>query len=116
MSGKSVCLGSLVLVLLALGRAHGQGMPFTSGTSSGGISGGGSSAYRTTPGTPAGQDEPGGAPSGSLSPPAPVPPGPQDSLTSFGLSSWIKYPRSPGCCGPVGANGPIGSEIYFRSG
>jgi hypothetical protein len=32
------------------------------------------------------------------------------------LSSWILYPRSPGCCGPVGAHGPIYSEVYVRNG
>jgi hypothetical protein len=35
---------------------------------------------------------------------------------SGGLSSWLVYPRSPGCCGPIGLNGPIGSELYVRSG
>src|SRR5262249_3965664 len=28
---------------------------------------------------------------------------------------WIDYAR-PGCCGPIGGNGPIGSEWVLRSG
>jgi hypothetical protein len=32
------------------------------------------------------------------------------------LSDWLLYPRSPGCCGPVGGNGPIGSELFLRVG
>jgi hypothetical protein len=28
---------------------------------------------------------------------------------------WITYDR-PGCCGPIGADGPISSEIYARTG
>lgn len=31
------------------------------------------------------------------------------------LSSWIAYTR-PECCGPVGGNGPIGYEVYARTG
>lgn len=46
---------------------------------------------------------PNGEPSG---PPSPGP----------GLSEWILYPRSDGCCGPVGKHGPISSEVYFRNG
>src|SRR5438874_2385485 len=28
---------------------------------------------------------------------------------------WIDYVR-PGCCGPIGGNGPIGSEWFLRNG
>jgi hypothetical protein len=31
------------------------------------------------------------------------------------LSSWITYHR-PDCCGPLGGNGPIFSELYVRTG
>jgi hypothetical protein len=31
------------------------------------------------------------------------------------LSDWITYTR-PDCCGPVGGSGPIGYELYARSG
>jgi hypothetical protein len=30
-------------------------------------------------------------------------------------NSWIAYPQ-PGCCGPVGGNGPIMMELFLRSG
>src|SRR5579884_1489917 len=102
MSVKSVFLGSLVVTLLSLGGVHGQGTmsPY-----------GGQGAM---------------PPATSMAPPSPAPPpgpgvtnaGPRDPAapSSLGLSSWITYPRPPGCCGPVGGNGPIGSELYFRSG
>jgi hypothetical protein len=32
-----------------------------------------------------------------------------------GLSNWITYTR-PECCGPVGGNGPIQTELYVRTG
>src|SRR5262249_48141453 len=32
-----------------------------------------------------------------------------------GLSDWILYTR-PECCGPIGANGPINTELYIRTG
>jgi hypothetical protein len=31
------------------------------------------------------------------------------------LSSWITYTRAD-CCGPMGCNGPIGYELFLRSG
>jgi hypothetical protein len=39
-----------------------------------------------------------------------IPPGPVPA------SPWIIYDRPAGCCGPVGGHGPIGFELYFRSG
>jgi hypothetical protein len=32
------------------------------------------------------------------------------------ISQWLLYPRIPGCCGPVGCNGPIGGEVLARTG
>jgi hypothetical protein len=32
------------------------------------------------------------------------------------LSSWMLYPRSPGCCGPTGGSGPISAELFFQAG
>jgi hypothetical protein len=32
------------------------------------------------------------------------------------LSSWILYPRSPGCCGPTGLFGPISAELFLNAG
>src|SRR5262249_28040476 len=34
---------------------------------------------------------------------------------SPGLSDWITY-RRPDCCGPLGGDGPVQSETYFRAG
>lgn len=31
-------------------------------------------------------------------------------------SDWMAYPRPAYCCGPVGGHGPIGTELYLRSG
>jgi len=39
------------------------------------------------------------------------PVGPKPQTTE----GYLAY-EQPGCCGPLGANGPIGSEIYFRTG
>ena len=45
-----------------------------------------------------------------------APPGPAQPAEPPGvLSSWITYVR-PGCCGPVGGSGPIGTELYLRTG
>jgi hypothetical protein len=35
--------------------------------------------------------------------------------STFQLSSWILNPR-PDCCGPVGGNGPVLTELYVRTG
>jgi hypothetical protein len=43
-----------------------------------------------------------------------VPTDGQPAPTS-GLSSWINYTR-PGCCGPLGSNGPINTELYAITG
>jgi hypothetical protein len=32
------------------------------------------------------------------------------------LSDWILYRQRCNCCGPVGGHGPIGTELYVRSG
>ena len=46
----------------------------------------------------------------------PVPAEPADSETAPAtLSSWITYSQHD-CCGPVGRNGPIGIELYLRTG
>src|SRR5262249_57129561 len=48
-------------------------------------------------------------PTGPQLPPTPVQP-------QTALSSWIIYPRAPGCCGPIGRDVPIYGEVYVRSG
>jgi hypothetical protein len=40
------------------------------------------------------------------------PTGPQPA---HGLSNWILYQR-PDCCGPIGGDGPINTELYLRVG
>lgn len=47
--------------------------------------------------------------------PTPMPP-PAQEQQQGGLSSWLVYPRSPSCCGPIGRDGPIYSEVYGRAG
>lgn len=44
--------------------------------------------------------------------------GPRSSDDVFvpGRSSWLTYARPKGCCGPVGGDGPIGYQIYLRTG
>jgi hypothetical protein len=32
------------------------------------------------------------------------------------MSQWLLYPRMPGCCGPIGLNGPIGYDLFLRAG
>jgi hypothetical protein len=46
------------------------------------------------------------------------PPNPTPTLVPLGLpaSPYLTYPRSPCCCGPAGANGPLGGEVFARSG
>src|SRR4051794_9651801 len=104
MSGKNVCLCGLVLALLALGSAQGQEQPASPGGP------GTSSAYRTLPGTTGPNDPAGGTtesgtdrrdadPTGGPGLSSPVPAGAHGPEGHFELSSWIKYPRSPVCCG-----------------
>lgn len=42
-----------------------------------------------------------------------LPPG---SVATPYVSPWINYPQGPGCCGPVGGDGPIATELYTRTG
>lgn len=99
MSGMRFFLSGVMMAFLGLGVAWGQG----------------SNADRLS-----------GSPPPLSKDPAPVlvnPPGPgapgattDASVTQMGFSPYIVYPRSPGCTGPVGCNGPIGGEIYLRTG
>jgi hypothetical protein len=72
-------------------------------------------AAAQTPDTPVG-------PAPATSPlPAIMPPPSQIPAIQAGLppgrgpDPWITYDR-PGCCGPIGADGPVGSEVYWRAG
>jgi hypothetical protein len=93
MKVKYLCLGGLVAALLGLGEVRGQGpsgpMPSMSASPA--------DAAPSPPSDPA-------APHG-------VAPG-----TNLSLSSWIEGPHPAGCCGPVGGDGPIGTEVYLRTG
>jgi hypothetical protein len=40
---------------------------------------------------------------------------PEHVAAPASLSSWITYQR-PECCGPIGGHGPIGIELYIRTG
>jgi hypothetical protein len=66
--------------------------------------------------------QPSPTPAAPASPvPAVIPPPSQIPAMQAGLppgsvpDPWITYDR-PGCCGPIGADGPIDSELYSRSG
>src|SRR5581483_7140584 len=57
------------------------------------------------------------APATAAQPPATggLPPGPGGLPPGSVPDPWINYIR-PGCCGPIGADGPIGWEFYWRNG
>jgi hypothetical protein len=112
MSGKRFCLAGLVLILLGLEVAHAQSPGYvTDGV-----------MLPSTPGTDPNYQ---GADIGSSTPD--VGPGGQGIGTQNAasaapvnatapISEWLTYPRSPGCCGPIGGSGPIGMELFLRLG
>jgi hypothetical protein len=115
MSAKSLCLGGLVAAFLGAGLARGQSLASPS-------IGGQMPGVQTNPSEPGviisdSPRLPGNVPfySGpqSLQTPGTEPPPPPGRTT---LSSWILYPRAPGCCGPVGGNGPIATELFLGVG
>jgi hypothetical protein len=91
MNMKRVSLGGLVVTLLCLGGVRADD------TSAPPISASGPS-----------MSTPGGEPAPSV----------DGTIPGAGLrtASWMAYPRCAGCCGPVGANGPLGYEVYVRNG
>lgn len=143
MRGKHVFLSGLVVAVLSLGNAHGQDQPsdpltgryspptpypggpdeqpppglgptpYTSGTPVGELpaSGGQLIPHESNP-LPqyAGSQLPGAVPP-PLDPSAPVP----ESYATQ-MDPWLVYPRWPGCCCRVGGCGPLGYEIYLRTG
>jgi hypothetical protein len=106
MSAKISFPAALVLAALSLCQAHGQ-PPATLPNSPGGTTPPGipPRVWEGAPGAAAG---PAGAPPGTAEAPAPLAPA--------GLSRWITYDRPCGCCGPVGGDGPITTEVFLRSG
>jgi hypothetical protein len=117
MSGKRVWLSGLAVALLGLGVARGQGPAYPSGAPTGPASAGPTNASAddaplgAPPGAPAGSGPAGGQANGGPAGPGNAPLG-EHKL----WSTWINYPRSPGCCGPLGGNGPISSEVFLRTG
>jgi hypothetical protein len=93
-------MGSVLVVFIGLGRLCGQDTPYQPP---------GPPEVLPAPAPLVGQPPAAGvAPPTGLGEPAPVPHGQ--------LSEWIVYPRAPRCCGPVGGDGPVGTEFYFRIG
>jgi hypothetical protein len=100
MSGKRFWLAGLV-VLLGLGTSQAWGQTYgtdETGAQPTSLIDAASAPFRDLG---AGVEEPSAGDKGSTLPP---------------LSSWLLYPRMPGCCGPVGQHGPIQTELYVRSG
>jgi hypothetical protein len=92
MSAKRVYPAALVLALLA-GTA-GRGQEPTPPSLIQGL---------TPPPSAGPAADPSSAPAGTSVPPGTV------------VSPWVAYPQC-GCCGPVGRNGMVGTEVYMRSG
>ncbi len=117
MSWKRICLGGLAAAFLGLGTARAQD-PLSP------------SVGGTMPGVDTKPTEAGSIISDSPRLPSNVPfysgpqslqtPGadnaPPQTPTRATLSSWMLYPRSPGCCGPTGSFGPITAELFLDVG
>ncbi len=99
MSGRRLFFSGMLAALLGTGVAHAQDYPSGSGTPPPPLS----RDPNTVNSNPPGLGTPGANAEMEAAPPGP--------------SSWISYVRPPGCCGPMGCKGgPIGTEIYFRTG
>jgi hypothetical protein len=97
MSAKSIVTRAVILAILG-GRAAGAAAQTPNAT------GGPALAAPTTTPVPEIMPPPSQIPSIRAGlPPGSVP------------DPWITYDR-PGCCGPIGADGPINSELYLRAG
>jgi hypothetical protein len=114
---RHVYLTALVVALLGLGAVHGQGPAYPPG---------GNGGAHSPPGAGAKDKDKDKAAYDALNPPENTPPltgaangqppGDGPPIYGPGISEWIAYPRPCGCCGPVGKHGPIGAELYFRTG
>jgi hypothetical protein len=69
-----------------------------------------------SPSAPAVPDGTSGQPAAPPSAAGPAGPGHPQPILIGGMSSWLLYPRAPCCCGPLGHCGPIGCEIFGRTG
>ncbi len=103
MSVKNVCLATLVTALFGMGVVRGQYSMPAAPESGQGMAMEPAGATGAAPADQAAPGQPGSEP--VLAPP----PG------SICLSKWI-IGTEPGCCGPVGANGPIYMETYLQAG
>src|SRR5437764_15327313 len=108
MSAKIVFPSALVLTALSLCAARGQTPP--AAPSSGLTYPQAAPAPGVPPRVWEGGAAPGTAPEDAAPSAAPAP------LAPAGLSSWITYDRPHGCCGPIGADGPIATELFLRAG
>jgi hypothetical protein len=119
MSTTRVCLAGLVVMLLGLGSARGQMTAPPPGAPPGGTA-----MPPPFPGAPAPQVAPqvgvgpgvGAPPYVDLNGNDPDQPVGSEADRRQPISQWLLYPRMPGCCGPIGLNGPIGYEIFARTG
>jgi hypothetical protein len=99
MSGKSVCLTSVMMALLSLGVVQGQDYSRL-----------GSSIVPGSPGSSLGPAT--GVNASEAGPPLIGEP----IITHSSISSWLVYPRSPGCACQAGGDGPISGEVYAQTG
>lgn len=112
MNRSLVCPLALWMVLGGSGLALGQYTAPPNGSSAQG----GEASNPSLNSTPT---NPSPLPEGML--PAPIDPNTSPPATTLSLppgavaSPWLD-PSCPECCGPIGYNGPIGSELYLRSG
>jgi hypothetical protein len=97
MSAKIAFPASLVLTALSLCAARAQTPSVGYPTPGGGI-----------PASVAADNA--SSPNGNGLPPVSGPLGPA------GQTTYQVYPRPASCCGPIGGDGPIGTELYLRSG
>jgi hypothetical protein len=114
---NSFLLGGLAAAFLGLGVVRGQGPSFAPGAPTAPT---GVPQLLPAPAPTDNTSSNGNGNSGSNDDTAPLflkdqPKGDTDPRTP-GVSSWLAYPRGPGCCTLVGRNGPIGSEFYVRTG
>jgi hypothetical protein len=129
MSVKQIGLSCLVVALSGLGAVHAQ-CPVAAPASADVLplySPGGSDAgspYGPVPAmTPAsGQVTTASAPAGTTAEGIAIdegrraPPSPAPVPLGLPASPYLNYPHSPCCCGEVGRCGPLGYELFFRSG
>jgi len=99
MSGKNVCLTSVMVAFLSLGVVRGQDYSRM-----------GSSVTPGSPGSSLGPAT--GVNASEAGPPLIGEP----IVTNSSISSWLVYPRTPGSAGPAGGDGPISGEVYVQTG